>query len=209
MPHLLRRIAIFTLLFAGLALPTAAQAGPSKGVVRSSFTGVKAHISLQKARATRECANADLMPAPGNEGLVRAAVLCLHNQIRAGRGLPLLRENAKLRRAAAGHSADMVTRSFFDHTAPGGATFVQRIFAARYASRRVAWSLGENLAWGTGSLATPRATVRAWMNSPGHRANILNAGFREIGIGIAHGAPVHVGAAARGATYATDFGRRG
>jgi uncharacterized protein YkwD len=204
MPHLLRRIAIFTLLIAGLALPTAtSQAGPSKGVVRTSFKGVKAHIALQKARATRECANADLMPAPGNEGQVRAAILCLHNQIRAGRGLPLLRENAKLRRAAAGHSADMVTRSFFDHTTPGGSTFVQRIFAARYASRRVAWSLGENLAWGTGTLATPREIMKAWMNSPGHRANVVKRSYREIGIGVVIGTP---SAGNDGATYTADFG---
>jgi uncharacterized protein YkwD len=47
------------------------------------------------------------------------------------------------------------------------------------------------------------------MNSPGHRANILNGSFREIGIGIANGAPVSLGAATAGATYATDFGFRG
>jgi len=204
MPHLLRRTAILTLLFAGLALPTAtSQAGPAKGVVRASFKGVSAHISLQKARATRECQNTDVVPTAGNEAVVRAAILCLHNQIRAGRGLPLLRENAKLRRAAVGHSADMVDRRFFDHTAPGGSTFVQRIMATRYASRRVAWSLGENLAWGTGSLATPREIMKAWMNSPGHRANVVRRSYREIGIGVVIGTPT---AGGDGATYTADFG---
>ena len=204
MPHLFRRTAVLTVLIAGLALPTAtSHAGPAKGVVRSSFKGVSAHISLQKARATRECQNTDVMPAPGNEAVVRAAILCLHNQIRAGRGLPLLRENAKLRRAANAHSADMVSRGFFDHTAPGGSTFVQRIFAARYASNRVAWSLGENLAWGTGPLATPREIMNAWMGSPGHRANVVKRSYREIGIGIELGTPT---AGADGATYTTDFG---
>ena len=204
MPHLLRRITIFTLLITALVLPTAtSQAGPSKGVVRSSSTGVKARIALQKARATRDCANADLMPAPGNEAVVRAAILCLHNQIRAGRGLPLLRENARLRRAASGHSTDMVSRGFFDHTAPGGATFVQRIRATRYVPRHVAWSLGENLAWGTGSLATPREIMNAWMNSPGHRANVIKRSYREIGIGVVIGTP---SAGNDGATYTADFG---
>ena len=47
------------------------------------------------------------------------------------------------------------------------------------------------------------------MHSPGHRANILNGGFRDIGIGIATGAPVHLRGAANGATYTTDFGFRG
>lgn len=204
MPHLFRRTAVLTVLIAGLALPTAtSHAGPAKGVVHSSFKGVTAHIALQKARATRECENADVMPAPGNEGVVRAAILCLHNQIRAGRGLPLLRENAKLRRAAVGHSADMVQRRFFDHTSPSGTTFVKRIFAARYASNRVAWSLGENLAWGTGSLATPREIMKAWMQSPGHRANVVKRSYREIGIGVVIGTP---SAGDDGATYTADFG---
>jgi uncharacterized protein YkwD len=204
MPHLFRRISILTLLFAGLALPTAtSHAGPAKGVVRSSFEGVTAHASHKKARAARECENTDVVPTAGNAGVVRAAILCLHNQIRAGRGLPLLRENAKLRRAASGHSEDMVDRGFFDHTTPGGSTFIDRIMATRYASRRVAWSLGENLAWGTGTLATPREIMKAWMNSPAHRANVVKRAYREIGIGIEIGTPT---AGDEGATYTADFG---
>jgi uncharacterized protein YkwD len=59
-----------------------------------------------------------------------------------------------------------------------------------------------------GDAATPATIVRAWMHSPGHRANILNRRFREIGIGVASGAPVRDGAAKSGATYATEFGLR-
>jgi uncharacterized protein YkwD len=205
MPHL-RRTALFTLLFTGLLLPTAtSQAGPSKGVVRSS-KGVRAHIALgsPNARTAQQaCQNTDLMPAPGNAGVIRAAILCLHNQIRASRGLPRLRENAKLRRAALGHSNDMVARGFFDHTNPSGATMVDRIMASHYASRNVGWSLGENLAWGTGSLATPREIMSAWMNSPGHRANVVKRSYREIGVGVVTGTP---GAGGDGATYTADFG---
>src|SRR2546423_1519821 len=65
-------------------------------------------------------------------------------------------------------------------------------------------TLGENIAWGSLQYSTPASIVKMWMHSPGHRANILRAGFRDIGIGIARGAPqagVH-GAA----TYTTDFG---
>ena len=64
--------------------------------------------------------------------------------------------------------------------------------------------LGENLAWGTGALATPRSIMQAWMNSAGHRQNILNREFREFGVGVAAGNP-----SARdglGATYANEFG---
>jgi uncharacterized protein YkwD len=134
---------------------------------------------------------------------VRAAILCLHNQIRAERGLPLLRENARLRRAATEHSSDMVSRGFFEHTTPNGTTMVDRIMASSYASPRVGWAFGENLAWGTGSRATPRLIMKAWMDSPGHRSNIVKRAYREIGIGVVTGVPSNRRA---GATYTADFG---
>jgi uncharacterized protein YkwD len=80
-----------------------------------------------------------------------------------------------------------------------------RILRTGYA-RNQGWSLGENIAWGTGDLGTAGSIQRAWMESPGHRANILRPQFREIGIGIAVGAPVPGGD--EGATYTTDFGVR-
>ena len=65
------------------------------------------------------------------------------------------------------------------------------------------WSAGENIAWGQGDLSTPRSIVAAWMASPGHRANILNGEYTQIGLGLAPGSPVD---ATWGATYTTDFG---
>ncbi len=207
MPHPLRRAAALTLLSAGLLVVPAStsQAGPAKGVARPAKP-VRAHVALgaPKARAAQSgCENADLAPDGGNAGAIRSAVLCLHNRIRADRGLPLLRENARLRRAAVAHSSDMVSRGFFEHTTPSGVTMVDRIMATRYASPRVGWALGENLAWGTGSLATPRAIMRAWMDSPGHRANVVKRAYREIGIGVVTGVPSDRD---RGATYTADFG---
>ena len=204
MSHPLRRVAALSLLCAGLFVPAAtSHAGPAKGVDRA----VRAHIALggtPGARAAQaECENADIAPAPGNEGLVRAAILCLHNQIRASRDLPLLKENVRLRRAAVGHSTDMVSRGFFEHTTPDGETMVDRIMASRYASPRLGWALGENLAWGTGTLAAPRAIMKAWMDSPGHRANVVKRAYREIGLGIVTGVPSDRG---NGATYTADFG---
>src|SRR5438128_1825537 len=67
--------------------------------------------------------------------------------------------------------------------------------------------LRENIAWGSLDWATPRAIMRSWMNSPPHRANILNRSFRDIGIGVARGAPVS--GVSNAATYVTDFGARG
>jgi uncharacterized protein YkwD len=156
----------------------------------------------------RGCANEDARPARANLEEVRRAVLCLHNQDRARHGLPRLKENPRLRRAADDHSEHMVDRRFFDHTSPGGATMVERVRRTGYTSGARAWSLGENIAWGSGRLATAEQIHRSWMRSPGHRANILQRSFREIGIGIETGLPLRLSAAQSGATYTTDFGFR-
>ena len=131
------------------------------------------------------------MPAADNLAEVRAALLCLHNEERAARGLPALKENTRLRRAAAGHSADMVAEGYFSHEGDG--TFVDRILDAGYARRNDGWSLGENLAWGTGELATPRTMMEAWMASPGHRKTIVTRAYRDIGFGVRLGVPKDAG----------------
>jgi uncharacterized protein YkwD len=206
MPYPLRRIAFFTLLCTGLLLPAASIAKapnarkhrPVAHIALGSPFKPRAHVTQQ------QCANTDETPTAANLDEIREAILCLHNQIRAEHGLPPLRDNARLRRAALGHSQDMVGRHFFDHTTPGGTTFVDRIMRARYANRHEGWSFGENLAWGTGSLSTPRGVLRAWMDSPGHRANILRRSYREVGVGVVVGIPAGDGQG--GATYTADFG---
>jgi uncharacterized protein YkwD len=200
-----------TLTLAAAALLAPAAASASKPV-RGTFDEARlAHVALgaadrPSARAAQEgCADADLQPAAGNLDEIRDAVLCLHNEIRARHDLPLLRENPRLRRAAAGHSEDMVSRRFFEHTAPGGVTMVDRILRVRYARADQGWAFGENLAWGTGRLGTPRGVMQAWMDSPGHRANVLRRAYRELGIGVVTGIP---SGADGGATYTADFGVR-
>jgi uncharacterized protein YkwD len=133
----------------------------------------------------------------------RDATLCLLNRVRSRRGLPPLRLNPKLSRAASRHSLDMVRHRYFAHDSRNGRSAFDRMRATHYVPRNAAWWLGENIGWGSGSLEQPIAMVRAWMHSPPHRANILSSHFRDIGIGIAVGAPVGGG----GATYTTDFGR--
>ena len=187
---LLRRTAAATLLVAGLLLPAA--------------TTSAAPAAKRPAHSAQQgCANADVMPTAANDAAVRAAILCLHNRIRAQRGLPSLRENGRLRKAAERHSADMVRRGFFEHTTPNGVSMTDRITASRYVPRNAGWAIGENLAWGTGRLATPREVMRAWMDSPGHRANVVRRAYREIGIGVVTGTP---SAGPGGATYTADFG---
>jgi uncharacterized protein YkwD len=177
-----------------LALVAAALLAPATPVADAK------HASKPKA-----CADADLQPTAANLARIRDAILCLHNQIRARRDLPLLKDNLRLRRAAARHSRQMVTKGFFEHTTPSGRTMVDRILRSRYVRRDQGWVLGENLAWGTGSLGTPRGAVEAWMDSPGHRANILKRSYRELGVGVVVGVPV---SDAAGGTYTVDFGVR-
>src|SRR5215218_4357193 len=84
-------------------------------------------LAAAPSSAYAVCPNEDITPAAGNLDQVRAAVLCLHNEVRADRQLPKLKENTRLRKAAAKHSADMVEKGYFSHTAPDDDTFVDRI----------------------------------------------------------------------------------
>jgi uncharacterized protein YkwD len=158
-----------------------------------------------KTSQTISCQNVDVVPTNENLELVRDAILCLHNQIRAQHNLPLLKENAKLRKAASSHAADMVDEGFFDHTSPEGDSFVDRIIGAGYAKRNDGWTLGENLAWGTGDLSSAKGLMDAWMASSGHKANILKKAYREVGVGIRTGVPTDEGV---GATITADFGAK-
>ncbi len=155
------------------------------------------------AAQVHPCAGVAAMPAAGALNATANATLCLLNEQRAEHDLRPLKLDAKLAVAAKGHSADMVKRSYFSHTAPGNVTFATRILRTHFASGAARWTIGENLAWGSGTTASPAAIVKMWMHSPEHRANILDPAYREIGIGIARGVPT---GHATGATYTTDFG---
>ncbi len=150
------------------------------------------------------CAGPDVAPAPATLAAVAATTLCLLNGERADHGLPALATDPQLGAAATAYAQDLVAGSYFSHTGRDGSTLLDRIRGVGYVPRDRPWRLGENLAWGTGVLAAPGAIVRAWMNSPGHRANILDPGFREIGIGIVPGNPARADGA--GASYVTEFG---
>jgi len=162
-----------------------------------------------RARAASErCVSADAMPGQAAVEDLRAATLCLMNAERTARGLGRLQSEPLLGRVAAGYARQMVRGQFFDHTSPAGSTMLARIKATSYLRDVTSWSVGENLAWGTGALATPRAMVRAWMQSAEHRANLLDRHFADVGIGVAAGAPVALEPGELGGTYVTDFGRR-
>jgi uncharacterized protein YkwD len=70
----------------------------------------------------------------------------------------------------------------------------------------VGYTLGENIAWGTLSLATPSSIVAAWIASPEHLANILNGAYRDTAVGVAPAAPPSRAEGQRGAVYTQEFG---
>ena len=175
-----------------------------------ALAGVSLACLLAAAPASaKPCPGGDVMPNSGNGAAARHSTLCLLNHERRMRGLRRLHPSMKLRSAAQAYSWSMVRNDFFDHVSPGGSTLVGRVRKTAYLASARGWSLGENIAWGAGRLATPRQTVRAWMHSPGHKHNILTGRFTEIGIGIAPGAPVRLPDGMPAATYTTDFGSRG
>ena len=162
-------------------------------------------VAAPTASAAGACSSANASVKTASKRALVRATLCELNVQRAHRGLRPLRLNRHLSAAARAHSAAMARRHFFSHNSLNGASFVDRIRRTGYLRRARSWSVGENIAYGSGRLSTPRSIGRAWMNSSGHRANILSQSFRAIGIGIAAGTPNGGG----GATYTTDFGRRG
>jgi uncharacterized protein YkwD len=162
---------------------------------------VAAGLVAVPAQADAACAHAGANPNDISVRQAKTATLCLLNKQRRGHGMRRLRENRRLSRASQRHARAMARRRFFEH-----GDFIGRIRASHYLRGTRGWTVGENIAWGSEQLATPRSIVRSWMHSPGHRANILNRRFREIGIGLTRGAPES--GFERAATYATDFGAR-
>ncbi|WP_255362514.1 CAP domain-containing protein [Blastococcus aurantiacus] len=118
-------------------------------------------------------------PAAVPAGSDRAGqVLALVNQARASAGCRPLAADARLAAVAAAHSADMRDRGFFDHVNLAGQSPFDRAGAAGVSAR------AENIARGQ---RDPAAVMDSWMNSPGHRANILDCGLTRLGVGIADG----------------------
>lgn len=152
------------------------------------------------------CANVSARPSSTSTKAVAKSTVCLINKERSTRGLRRMRLNGRLSDAAAHHAGDMVRRDYFSHVSPSGSTFLQRIRRTGYFGGARSWAAGENLAWGSGRLGTPRSIVRSWMKSPAHRANVLNGRFREVGIAVVRGSPDGLGASA--ATYVNTFGYR-
>ena len=191
----------------GLASTTTARK-TSAQVVKAQV--VKAHAAkarVVKAHAADGCAGATLTPDRSNLPSIRAATLCLINRERGAHGEIPLKPNAALEASAQEHTDSMVSADYFEHVGPNGQTPLSRMRSVGYiASSRAGYVIGENIAWGTLWLGSPRSIVASWMASPGHRANILNAHFRDTGIGVSPHVPASMSGGQAGAIYTQDFG---
>ena len=107
-----------------------------------------------------------------------ASLLSVMNEVRASNGLRPLRVDTRLEHAARRHSSRMLQVQTLFH-----GNFAHRIRRVGVRAPRV----GENLAWGSGPLASAHSIVNMWLASPEHRANLLHAGYRTVGVGVRSG----------------------
>ena len=115
---------------------------------------------------------------PASLTRTESSLLTVMNQVRLAHGVHPLRADWRLERAARSHSSRMLSAGVFFHGA-----FDARIRSVGVRAPRV----GENLAWGAGRASRARAIVRMWLASPGHRRNLLDGGYRLVGVGALRG----------------------
>ena len=155
------------------------------------------------AKRTPRCGDIYQSPAWATDHQLRTSVLCLVNRARERNGIRRLDFNVALRRSATAHSLGMVRSGSFSHYGPSGSTPTIRVAHSGYLRHVSSYRVAENIAAGTGRrLGSPAAIVSLWMHSPPHRANILDRGLRDFGVGVAR-------SGRSGATYTLVFGSRG
>lgn len=161
------------------------------------------------APASAVCANEDAIPNAENLDLIRDAVICLHNEARTEADVALLSRDGRLETAADSHAQDMVADGYFAHDSLSGVDPFERMKRTGYIGHDIVWNAGETIAWASGTSATPKSVVDAWMDATTQRLTMLAPDFRDIGVGIALGAPVERDANALPAvTYTVDYGWR-
>jgi uncharacterized protein YkwD len=163
----------------------------------------------RRKRRRRQAASTDPAAACDGETTLNSdekQILDLHNQARAKDGLPPLCVHPDLTEAARAHSQEMLDKDYFSHNSYNGENVRERLERFGYTfSDYSYWTYGENIYLRFGSSGAPEDAFNWWMNSSGHRANILNKNFREIGIGVRKGAYKTYG---ESTMYTVDFGTR-
>ena len=133
-------------------------------------------------------------------------ILSKHNQARIDNGLPKLCVHPLLTKAARSHSQEMIDKDYFAHESFNGETDIARMQRFGYTSAGYSFTkYGENIYWGTGTSGSASSAHAWWMNSSGHRANILDPDFRQVGIGVRKG---NFQGQDGASLYTVDFGVR-
>jgi uncharacterized protein YkwD len=197
-----RRVACKRLVVALAVALSAVMASPAGATVRRLT-----RRDITARHIPSSCPGADLRPTEKDLGRIRTATLCLVNRERARQGERPLAPNERLGQAAQAHTESMAFGDYLEHDGPRGETPRSRMRAIGYiSSSRFGYEVGENIGWGTLWEATPRAIVAAWMASPRHRANILDARFRASAVGVSPHPPFSLARGQAGAIYTQDFG---
>ncbi|WP_395109481.1 CAP domain-containing protein [Actinomadura sp. SCN-SB] len=160
-------------------VPSPSESAPPLKPLPGGTKGATPRPEASKSASPGGASSGGGTPRVGGATVAETTVVTLTNKERAKEGCSPLRIDEKLMLAAQRHSADMAAHNYFDHTSRNGDSPWDRMEAAGYSQPGA-----ENIAKG---YATPAAVVQGWMNSPGHRANILNCKLRAIGVGMAQG----------------------
>jgi uncharacterized protein YkwD len=162
---------------------------------RARISGLAALACALGAFSLPNGAQAASCAAAGNETSLLTkpqearALLCVINKTRARYDRKPVRTNVILNVAALAHSAKMLATGCFLHQCKGEPDLGERLEKAGFPGCNCHWKAAENIAYGEEENSAPRAVVRAWMNSPPHRAALLTRRFRMVGIGILPGMP--------------------
>ena len=165
--------------------PSAPATGSAAAEASEATVPVEEPAAESEAEAEAPAADAETEPAPVARAAVpadptaEAAVLALVNEARVDAGCGALTADPALAAVARAHSADMRDRDYFSHTSPEGLSPFDRAERAG-----IDYSRAENIAFGQ---ADATAVMEAWLESPGHRANILDCELTKLGVGVAEG----------------------
>jgi uncharacterized protein YkwD len=153
------------------------------------------------AAASSACPADLTRPSLDTAATAADALVCDINVVRANNGLRQLRWDGRLAAGAQWMANDMAAHGYIAHESFDGRTLAERIEPTGYLPDTPTWLLTENLGWGFAALSSPLAIASGWMDSEGHRENMLDPIVTDIGIGVAPG-PDAIG----GMIYVADFG---
>ena len=175
--------------------PAGSRRAPHHLAVALAAVALTAALAPATAAGAAACGSA--LPGHASAATLKRAMTCVLTRERRRHGLRRLRSDRHLTRAAMGHAVSMERGGVFSH----GDVVLGRVRAAGFAGHVA----GEALAWGCADGASAAAVMRSWLHSPRHRAIVLGAGWRSVGVGVVAGTPGR--ACADGGTWVLEVGR--